>query len=168
VDHLFVFVIEEDLSFFSFKHRFEMVSDGLAHLPNVTVLRGGRYICTQLTYPEYFSKDDVSEVKADASMEAWFFSEYIAKAMGISVIFLGNEPTCKITQQYNAKMSEILPKYGVTVDIIPRISSPSGNIISASSVRKLLAVKDFEGISEIVPETTLRILKEHYTPREVP
>lgn len=166
VDHLYVFVIEEDLSFFAFKHRLEMVEKGLAHLPNVTVLRGGRYICTQLTYPEYFSKEDVSEVKADASMEAWFFSEYIAKAMGISIIFLGHEPTCNVTRQYNAKMSDILPKYGITVDIIPRISSPRGDIISASSVRRLLAARDFDGIREIVPEATYRVLKEHYTPSE--
>lgn len=166
VDHLYVFVIEEDLSFFAFKHRLEMVEQGLAHLPNVTVLRGGRYICTQLTYPEYFSKEDVSEVKADASMEAWFFSEYIAKAMGISTIFLGHEPTCNVTRQYNAKMSDILPKYGITVDIIPRISSPSGSVISASSVRRLLAAKDFDGIREIVPDATYHILKEHYTSSE--
>lgn len=167
VEHLYVFVIEEDLSFFAFRHRFEMVERGLSHLPHVTVLRGGRYICTELTYPEYFSKEDVSEVKADASMEAWFFSEYIASAMGISTIFLGHEPSCNVTRQYNAKMAEILPKYGIEVDIIPRISSPSGKIISASSVRRLLESGDFDGIREIVPDTTLQLLKEHYSPSEV-
>ncbi|MCW2305973.1 hypothetical protein [Rhodobium gokarnense] len=161
VDHLYLFVIEEDLSFFPFEDRLRLVTEGTAHLKNVTVLKGGRYICTELTFPEYFSKDDVSEVRADASMEAWFFAEYIAPPMGISVIFLGYEPTCNITRQYNEKMAELLPEYGIKVDIIPRISK-EGTVISASTVRRLLKAGDFDGIARIVPPPTHRYLVERY------
>jgi len=157
VDHLYIFVIEEDLSFFPFKARLRLVREGTTHLSNVTVLRGGRYICTQFTYPEYYSKEEVPQAVADASMEAWFFCEYIANALSITVIFLGDEPICRVTKQYNKKMKEILPKYGIKVNVIPRISK-EGSIISASGVRKLLSYGDFDKIKKIVPECTYRYL----------
>jgi citrate lyase synthetase len=108
-----------------------------------------------------FSKEDVSQIKADASIEAWYFCEFIAKAMGISIIFLGNEPKCNITRQYNEKMAELLPTLGVEVEIIPRISR-DGAVISASAVRRLLKDGDFDGIASIVPPTTHRYLVETY------
>ncbi|WP_052248888.1 hypothetical protein [Leisingera sp. ANG-Vp] len=162
VDFLYVFVIEEDQSFFSFEDRIQLVSQAVEHLPNTKVLKGGKYICTEFTYPEYFTKDDVQNVAADASLEAWFFCEYIAKALNISTIFLGDEPNCKITQQYNEKMTEILPAFGIQVDIIPRISA-GGRVISASTVRKLLADREFGQIKELVPDCTYRFLVENYS-----
>jgi hypothetical protein len=160
VDKLFIFVIEEDKSFFKFEDRFHLVAESTKHLDNVTVLRGGKFICTELTYPDYFDKD-TTEAKADASMEAWFFCEYIAKTLNITKIFLGDEPKCMITRQYNEKMQELLPEYGIEVDIIDRIET-NGDVISASKVRKLLEVRDFEGIAQIVPEPTLLFLQENY------
>ncbi|OMO26744.1 citrate lyase ligase [Vibrio lentus] len=160
VDKLFIFVIEEDKSFFKFEDRFTLVSESTKHIPNVTVLRGGKFICTELTYPDYFDKE-TSEAKADASMEAWFFCEYIAKALNITKIFLGNEPKCQITQQYNEKMQELLPEYDIEVEIIDRIST-NGDIISASKVREFLANRDFNSIEAIVPKPTYLFLKENY------
>ncbi|UTT86085.1 citrate lyase ligase [Vibrio pelagius] len=160
VDKLFIFVIEEDKSFFRFEDRLHLVEESTKHLDNVTVLRGGKFICTELTYPDYFDKD-TTEAKADASMEAWFFCEYIAKKLNIRKIFLGDEPKCMITRQYNEKMQELLPEYGIEVDIIDRIST-NGDVISASKVRKLLEVGDFAGIAQIVPEPTLQFLQENY------
>ncbi|MBC07324.1 hypothetical protein [Thalassospira sp.] len=164
VDFLYVFVIEEDMSFFPFKHRKEMVRNGLAHLKNVKVIDGGRYICTTVTFPEYFSKEDKNDVPADASVEAWFFCEYIAPRLGITEIFLGDEPKCQLTKKYNAKMAEILPTFGIGGDIIPRISN-GNQVISASSVRAFLKEGDFESIGQITPETTLEFLKKHYAPQ---
>ncbi|KDN27254.1 citrate lyase ligase [Vibrio fortis] len=160
VDKLFIFVIEEDKSFFRFEDRLHLVAESTKHLENVTVLRGGKFICTELTYPDYFDKD-TTEAKADASMEAWFFCEYIAKTLNITQIFLGDEPKCMITKQYNEKMQELLPEYGIEVDIIDRIAT-NGDVISASKVRKLLEVGDFDGIAQIVPEPTLLFLQENY------
>ncbi|WP_152469576.1 citrate lyase ligase [Vibrio sp. THAF190c] len=160
VDKLFIFVIEEDKSFFKFEDRLHLVAESTKHLENVTVLRGGKFICTELTYPDYFDKD-TTEAKADASMEAWFFCEYIANTLNITKIFLGDEPKCMITKQYNEKMQELLPEYGIEVDIIDRIAT-NGDVISASKVRKLLEVGDFDGIAQIVPEPTLLFLQENY------
>ncbi len=160
VDKLFIFVIEEDKSFFKFEDRFKLVFESTKHIGNVTVIRGGKFICTELTYPDYFDKE-TSEAKADASMEAWFFCEYIAKALNISKIFLGNEPKCQITQQYNEKMQELLPAYDIEVEIIERIST-NGDVISASKVREFLASRDFSSIEAIVPKPTYQFLKENY------
>ncbi|MBE8574849.1 citrate lyase ligase [Vibrio sp. OPT18] len=160
VDKLFVFVIEEDKSFFKFEDRLHLVTVSTKHLENVTVLRGGKFICTELTYPDYFDKD-TTEAKADASMEAWFFCEYIAKTLNITKIFLGDEPKCMITKQYNEKMQEVLPEYGIEVDIIDRIAT-NGDVISASKVREFLASRDFSSIEAIVPKPTYQFLKENY------
>ncbi|OLQ81431.1 citrate lyase ligase [Photobacterium proteolyticum] len=160
VDKLFIFVIEEDKSFFKFEDRLKLVSESTKHIDNVTVLRGGKFICTELTYPDYFDKE-TTETKADASMEAWFFCEYIAKKLNISTIFLGDEPKCKITKQYNEKMQELLPIYNIDVKIIDRIST-NGEVISASTVRKYLLNKEFKEIREMVPEPTYLFLRENY------
>ncbi|KAA8679521.1 citrate lyase ligase [Vibrio gigantis] len=160
VDKLFIFVIEEDKSFFKFEDRLHLVAESTKHLENATVLRGGKFICTELTYPDYFHKD-TTETKADASMEAWFFCEYIAKTLNITKIFLGDEPKCMITKQYNEKMQELLPEYGIEVEIIERIST-NGDVISASKVREFLASRDFSSIEAIVPKPTYQFLKENY------
>lgn len=162
VDHLFIFVIEEDMSFFTYETRFKLVKEGTLHLPNVTVLRGGRYICTELTVPDYFSKDEKPNVIIDLSMEAWFFGEYIAKALNINKIFLGKEPLCPITHQYNTQMADMLPGYGIEVNIIDR-TEKDGMPISASQVRQKMKVNDFEGIKRIVPECTYKYLLEKHS-----
>lgn len=162
VEHLYIFVIEEDKSYFSFSTRLSLVIEATKHISNITVLKGGRYICTQFTYPEYYSKEDETEVLADASMEAWFFSEFIAKELGITKIFLGEEPTCNVTKQYNATMLEVLPNYDIHVDIIPRISTED-NIISASKVREYLKEEDFSSIEKMVPTSTYEFLIREYS-----
>jgi hypothetical protein len=160
VDFLYVFVIEEDLSFFSYEARFYLVKESVAHIKNCKVIPGGRYICTQFTYPEYYSKDESPAQVADASMEAWFFCEHIAKELGIKTIFLGEEPTCKVTRQYNDQMAVILPEYGIKVDIIPRIDI-DGCTVSASTVRRLIASNDFAMIERIVPHCVYNYICLH-------
>jgi [citrate (pro-3S)-lyase] ligase len=44
-----VFVVEENLSQFSFTERIAMVRDGVKHLTNVTVHPGSRYIFAALS-----------------------------------------------------------------------------------------------------------------------
>lgn len=158
---LYVFVIEEDKSYFSFRERLKIVSEGLAHLDNVKVIKGGRYICTDITFPEYSTKGDNNNVIADASMEGWFFAEFIASKLNIQRIFLGEEPTCRITQQYNEQIKVILPKFDIHVDIIKRISL-NGDIISASRVRALLKEQKFYLIRQIVPQASYDLLSSEY------
>jgi [citrate (pro-3S)-lyase] ligase len=163
VDRLYIFVVEEDKSFFAFADRFEMVKNGVSHLPNVTVLPSGQFIISRITFEAYFSKDELQDAVIDPSRDIELFGQKIAPALSITVRFVGEEPLDKVTNQYNSAMKLMLPKYGVEVSTIPR-KEFGGAPISASRVRKLLAAKDLEGISDLVPQTTLTMLKKKYMP----
>lgn len=47
VTQLFIFVVEEDASFFSFDNRIMLVKEGTKHLKNVTVLPSGQYMISK-------------------------------------------------------------------------------------------------------------------------
>jgi len=86
------------------------------------------------------------------------FAEHIAPVLGINVRFVGEEPLDSVTKQYNDTMRRILPNHNIEFVEIPR-KEQSGEVISASRVRKLLDTKSFEAIEKIVPKTTLEYLK---------
>jgi len=157
VDLLYIFVVEEDKSFFPFRDRFMLVQAGVANFGNVRVIPSGRFIISALTFPEYFSKDDPDSVAIDPSRDVELFGGYIAPALGISVRFAGHEPFCTYTRQYNEAMRTILPRFGVRFQELTRIESDS-EAISASKVRRLLKSEDFEAIRCIVPLSTYEYL----------
>ena len=53
-DHVYVFVVSEDVSIFSFSERFKLVKAGVADLPNVIVVPGKEYMVSYATFPAYF------------------------------------------------------------------------------------------------------------------
>ncbi|MCL2736307.1 MAG: hypothetical protein FWD75_06715 [Propionibacteriaceae bacterium] len=162
VDHLYVFVVEEDRSFFPFSDRLLLVQQGVAHLPNVTVLPSGKFIISQRTFPAYSVKDTMQEDTIDPSMDVTLFATRIAPALGITVRFAGEEPLDNVTRQYNDAMKRILPQHGIEFEVIPRAEN-SGQPISASRVRKLLSDRKFAEIANIVPTTTLDYLVTHFS-----
>ncbi len=161
-DILYIFAVEEDLSFFPFTDRIELIKKGTADLKNVTVLPSGNFIISRTTFPAYFEKEAVTEnTKIDASSDIETFARYIAPTLNITVRFAGEEPLDVVTRQYNAQMSMLLPKHGIEFEVIPR-KEFGGKVISASRVRALLKEKDFDSIKELVPETTLNYLIEKF------
>lgn len=165
VKHLYIFAVEEDRSIFPFDDRFELMKEGTADLPNVTVIPSGKFIISSLTFSEYFNKMELQDKSIDPSMDVTVFVKEIAPTLNISVRFAGDEPIDLITNQYNKAMERILPKFGVDFVVIKRKES-EGEVISASRVRRLLEEKDFEGISRIVPETTFRYLKKRFDEKD--
>lgn len=160
VDHLYVFVVEEDKSVFSFADRYEMVQAGTQDLANVSVLPSGDYIISQKTFEQYFTKDQV-EVVEDMDYDVRIFGKVVAQEFGITVRFVGEEPYDKVTRNYNETMHRILPEYGIDVVEIPRVSNETGEIISASKVRKYLQENNTEALQSMLPNTTLEyLLKE--------
>ena len=159
VDNLYIFVVEEDKSIFPFKDRFELVRQGIADLKNVIVIPSGRYIISAITFKAYFEKGEKQDVVVDTSQDLDIFGKYIAPALDLKVRFAGQEPLDNITRQYNNSMQIKLPQYGIKFVEIPR-REWSGEVISASRVRKLLEISDFDTIAKIVPETTLAYLKK--------
>lgn len=120
IDVLYIFIVEEDKSFFSFKDRFQMVKIGVSDLENVVVIPSGRYIISTETLPGYFEKEDHPNVNLDATDDLELFAGVIAKEFNISVRFVGEEPKDPFTEQYNREMERILPKFGVSFCEIPR------------------------------------------------
>ncbi len=162
VDRLYVFVVEEDKSFFKFNDRLEMVKQGTADLENVVVVPSGKFMISALTFPEYFMKDYVKEKNFDVTMDLEIFCKYIASPLNIKKRFAGEEPFDPVTSNYNENMRKILPLYGMEFCEIPRLSIDDEHVINATEVRRLLKEGNFNVIKEYVPETTLQILKEKY------
>jgi [citrate (pro-3S)-lyase] ligase len=161
VSHLYVFIVEEDKSFFPFEDRIELARAGIKDLKNVTVLPSGRFIISSTTFKEYFNKAEIQEREIDPSRDIAIFGGEIAPVLNITVRFAGEEPLDKITGQYNDAMRRVLPEYGIEFAEIPR-KETGGEVISASRVRKLLDERDFKAIAKLVPKTTLDYLKKKY------
>ena len=153
VDCLYIFVVEEDKSVFKFEDRIEMVQRGTADLKNVKVLPSGKYIISKETFSQYFEKDNVEQVD-DMDYDVRIFGEVVAKELGISIRFVGEEPFDKVTKKYNETMKKILPEYDIKVVEIPRTTTVDGSIISASAVRKAMREKDERLLHAMLPDTT--------------
>ncbi|MDR0947423.1 MAG: adenylyltransferase/cytidyltransferase family protein [Ruminococcus sp.] len=161
VDTLYIFVVEEDKSFFPFADRFDMVVKGTADIPNVCVLPSGKFIISSLTFKEYFYKSEIlHDEMPNTLMDVITFAVKIAPALGISIRFAGEEPLDRVTAEYNRTMSQVLPFYGIEFEEIPR-KITNGAVISASRVRELLKNGDFENIAELVPESTMNYLRSN-------
>ncbi len=159
-DHVFLLVVEEDLSRFAFRDRLKLVQQGTADLENVTVFSGGRYAVSELTFPSYFTRED-KVADAHAAMDAELFAAVIAPALGVDRRFVGTEPHSKVTKIYNETLQNRLPKHGIAVVEIPRLEA-CGGVVSASRVRTLLDQGDaaaWEEIRELVPQTTYTYLQ---------
>ncbi len=159
-DYVFVLVVEEDLSRFSFRDRLKLVKQGTADLDNVMVIPGGRYAVSDLTFPSYFTKED-KVADAHAAMDAELFATVIAPALGVSRRFVGTEPYSGVTKIYNETLEKRLPKYGIGIMEIPRLEIGDG-AVSASRVRALLDKSDaaaWEEIKQMVPQTTYNYLQ---------
>lgn len=162
VDRLYIFVVQEDKSFFKYEDRFEMVKKGTVDLENVVVISSGKFIISSLTFPEYFMKDYVKEKNFDVSMDLETFCRYIAPPLKIKKRFAGEEPFDPVTKNYNENMGRILPEYGMEFCEIPRMSLDNERVINATEVRRLLKERNFCVIGEYVPQSTLEILKARY------
>jgi len=152
-----VFIVEEDKSSFPFINRYDMVKEGVAHLHNVRVIKGGEYIISEATFPSYFLKKEDEILKAYTTLDVSIFGKYFCKALNINKRFVGEEPYCKVTRCYNNSLKEILPTYGVEVEEIKR-KDYMQDIISASRVRNLINEGKISYIKQLVPSSTWEFL----------
>lgn len=157
-DFLYIFIVEEDKSFFSFSDRFKYAKEGITDIENVKILPSGRFIISTLTFPEYFIKE-TAKTTIDASLDIKLFAEQIAPVLNIKKRFAGKEPFCPITRQYNRVMEEILPLHGIEFILFER-KEVNTVPISASIVRKLISDNNFDELRMFVPESTYKYLCE--------
>ena len=157
VDHLIIFVVEEDKSLFTFNERFAMVCEGVADLENVRVVPSGPFILSQTTFPEYFIKEADEDLVENVENDITVFAERIAPHLNITCRFVGEEPEDGVTNEYNMAMKRILPENGIELVEIPR-KEQDGRYISATTVRTCLENNDIDGFKRLVPDSTVRIL----------
>lgn len=152
-DTLHLFLLSEDASLVPFGVRKQLVQAGTAHLKNVVLHDSGPYIISNATFPSYFLKDDSAVIQGHAKLDLTIFVR-IARALGVTVRFVGEEPTSQVTGLYNEIMAAQLPENGIDCVILPR-KQALGKAISASTVRAALQAGDWQTLSQLVPQTTL-------------
>ena len=157
-EHLYLFILSEEQSIFPAADRTELVKQGVADLSNVSVHPTGQYLISSATFPSYFIKDKGLVDDAHCALDIEVFSKYFAPHFGITHRFVGTEPTCVVTRNYNERLKELLPQKGIEVLEIPRLEN-HGNAISAGAVRALLGKNKPEELRQLVPETTFAYLK---------
>jgi [citrate (pro-3S)-lyase] ligase len=170
VPWLYVLVVEEDRSLFPFGVRFQLIREGTADLPNVTVIKGGPYIISSATFPTYFVRPDREEasqrtVNMHAALDLAIFRKYVAPALRVTERFVGTEPYCSTTSIYNETMKRILPSSepegfdsesrGVSIAVreMPRFEI-DGAAVSASKIRDLIREGRLPEVEKLVPRTT--------------
>lgn len=152
-DVLHVFVVSEEASLVPFAVRRELVRLGVSHLKNVVLHETGSYLISSATFPSYFIKDSDAVIEAHAKLDIVIFRDYIAKALGITKRYVGEEPFSHVTCIYNSIMQSELEKAGLECIVVPR--RQIGEMpVSASRVRQLIHDGDLEGIKRLVPKTT--------------
>ena len=156
-DNLFVFVVSEDKSRFSYKDRIEMVKEGTKDIPNVSVLPTGPYLISSATFPTYFLKnrDNIAEIKC--LLDIKIFTEYYAPHFNIRTRYVGCEPFSLATEQYNIALKKFLPANGIEVKELPRFEIKN-KPVSASRVRELIESGNIREASALVPDTTYNYL----------
>lgn len=154
-----LFILSEDRGMFSPAERVHMAREACADLPNVLVQPTGPYMVSSSTFPSYFLKDQAQAPAVHCELDIRLFGEKIAPALNITRRYVGTEPLCPVTSQYNARMKALLPAYGVELCEIERKTTPGGPI-SASRVRELIQQQDDKALAALLPPSTLRVIRE--------
>ncbi len=154
---LFVFVVTEDSSEFRTEDRLRLVRLGVRDLANVQVIPAGSYVISRQMFPSYFLKSEKIVQESHARLDCTIFRDSIAPALGITCRYIGEEPFCPVTRNYNTVLAELLPLAGIECRIIPRFAK-SGRAVSASDVRRLFVMGDMPGVRALVPDCTYEFL----------
>ena len=129
--NLVIIPVKEDASRFPYRERLAMLRAGCDGLADV--VEGSDYQISAATFPTYFLKDLSDAAETQMRLDIDLFGRHIAPALGATVRFVGTEPVDPLTARYNALMKELLPKYGVQLVEIPRLScSPDFSEVSST------------------------------------
>lgn len=157
VDTLFIIVVKEDRSLFSYAERKAMIMAGVADIANVVVCEGSDYAISAATFPTYFLKQLSDATDTHITLDLDLFARHIAPALGATVRFAGSEPLDATTRRYNRLMTELLPAQGIDFVEIERCLI-NDNIVSATAVRNALTEQTLLKALPLVPHTTVPYL----------
>ncbi len=157
-DAVHLFLLSENAGPIPAKLRHRLVREGVADLPNVHCHETGEYLISSATFPGYFLKSEEKILRTQARLDTALFVQ-IAKALDITVRYVGSEPRSVVTGIYNEVLSEALPAHGIQCRIIPRKELPDGRVISASAVRQAIHDDRLDEVADMLPETTLNFFR---------
>ncbi len=160
VETLYILVVREDCSMFSYDERKAIISRGVADLDNVVVCDGSEYSISATTFPTYFLKclSDASDTQMTLDID--LYRRHIAPALGATVRFVGTEPDDPLTRRYNELMKSMLPD----VREVARLEK-NGVAVSASRVRKAIVENHLAQAARLVPPTTVPYIVAHLATR---
>ena len=148
-DTVHLFVLSEESGPIPFAIRKRLVTEGVAHLPNVICHDSGPYIISAATFPSYFLPDEEAVSVAHARLDVVVFGR-IAASLHVTRRYVGEEPASGVTAGYNAVMAQELPKMGIECRVIPRLTE-KGRIISASTVRQAIHDGALASVLDMLP-----------------
>ena len=164
-----LFVVKEDASFFSYKDRYKLICEGLEDLKNLTIHEGSDYIISKATFPTYFIKDKRQIDSLYTELDLNIFRNHLAPQLGITHRYVGEEPLCVVTNEYNEQMKKLLAAPSelppIKVVVLGRIEY-GGEPISASRVRRLMQENRLEEIIPLVPPTTFALIEKMMSKEE--
>lgn len=158
VERLYVVVVREDCSMFSYNERKAMVSQGVRDIGNVVVVDGSDYAVSAATFPTYFLKQLSDATDTQIILDLDIYRRRIAPALGATIRFFGSEPTDPLTRRYNELMHQQLGEEHVHE--IQR-KQQQGSAISASRVRKAMMEGCLWDAIQLVPPTTIPYIIGH-------
>ena len=158
VERLYVVVVREDCSMFSYNERKAMVSQGVRDIGNVVVVDGSDYAVSVATFPTYFLKQISDATDTQIILDLDLYRRRIAPALGATIRFFGSEPTDPLTRRYNELMHQQLGEEHVHE--IQR-KQQEGSAISASRVRKAMMEGCLWDAIQLVPPTTIPYIIGH-------
>ena len=148
--NLVIIPVKEDASRFPYTERLAMLRAGAGDLADV--VEGSDYQISAATFPTYFLKNLSDAAETQMRLDIDLFGRHIAPALGATVRFVGTEPADPLTARYNALLKELLPKYGVQLVEIPRLTIEQP--VTATEVRALLDEGRFKAASALTPAST--------------
>lgn len=158
VERLYVVVVREDCSMFSYNERKAMVSQGVRDIGNVVVVDGSDYAVSAATFPTYFLKQLSDATDTQIILDLDLYRRRIAPVLGATIRFFGSEPTDPLTRRYNELMHQQLGEEHVHE--IQR-KQQEGSAISASCVRKAMMEGCLWDAIQLVPPTTIPYIIGH-------
>ncbi len=159
-DWVYVFVLSENRGPIPARDRLLLVQQGTKDLPNVTVLPTGPYLISSATFPTYFLQDRDRAQAAQCQLDIEVFTRYFVPKFTITHRYVGTEPLSALTELYNQALLEQLPKKGIALQVVPRLTLGS-TPISATAVRALWADGNTDALAALVPPSTLEYLRRN-------
>ncbi|MBE8614511.1 [citrate (pro-3S)-lyase] ligase [Morganella morganii] len=162
-DWLHLFLVKEDASCFSYQDRYTLIKKGIADIDKVTLHPGSAYLISRATFPGYFLKEQSVVDDCHCQIDLQLFRKRLAPALRITHRFVGTEPLCPLTRNYNQRMKVLLEEPGdappVEVVELARVEK-NGGPISASRVRELYWQRNWQAVATLVPPETLSFLMQ--------